>query len=249
MGIFKCIFVIIGSIIGAGFASGKEIYSFFFIYGDKGKIGVVISLLLIGCIIYKSLKIIKKYEVNNYDEFLKIIIKSENKKIEFFINFIINTFLLITFFVMCAGYSAYFYQEFKINLSVSGIIISIFSYLILNKNIKGIILLNSVLIPLIIIILFIIGIKSYGNIENNIYYIENNKWIIKAILYASYNTVTLISILIPMKKFLNKNKDIFRISFISTMIILLMAQIIYMLLLSIKADINSMELPAVYASR
>ena len=31
--IIKIVFVIIGTLVGAGFASGKEIYSFFFIYG------------------------------------------------------------------------------------------------------------------------------------------------------------------------------------------------------------------------
>lgn len=36
MKILSCIFVIIGVIIGAGFASGKEIYTFFFVYGEKG---------------------------------------------------------------------------------------------------------------------------------------------------------------------------------------------------------------------
>ena len=34
--ILKIVFVLIGAIIGAGFASGKEIYIFFFSYGLKG---------------------------------------------------------------------------------------------------------------------------------------------------------------------------------------------------------------------
>lgn len=42
MKILSCVFVIIGIIIGAGFASGKEIYTFFFIYGPKGIIGLVV---------------------------------------------------------------------------------------------------------------------------------------------------------------------------------------------------------------
>ena len=59
MKILSCIFVIIGIIIGAGFASGKEIYTFFFVYGKNGIIGIIISSFLIGYTIYKSLKIIK----------------------------------------------------------------------------------------------------------------------------------------------------------------------------------------------
>ena len=40
---FKIIFVIIGTIIGAGFASGKEILTFFNVYGYYGLFGLLIS--------------------------------------------------------------------------------------------------------------------------------------------------------------------------------------------------------------
>ena len=45
--------VIIGSIIGAGFASGQEINSFFYKYGIIGILGIIISIFLISLIIYK----------------------------------------------------------------------------------------------------------------------------------------------------------------------------------------------------
>lgn len=252
MSILKCIFVIIGSIIGAGFASGKEIYSFFYIYGKNGIIGLIFSILLIGYIIYKSLKIIEKYKINNYDEFLKkLITKKEIKKIniEIIINFIINIFLLFTFFIMCAGLTAYFNQEYGINIIFSGIIISIISYIILNKNTKGIIFVNSILVPLIIFILLILGIKGYKNIGDFTNTIDTWKWIPKSLLYASYNSVTLISILIPMKKYIKNKKDILKIAILSIIIILIMAFIIIIILLNIKTDISKIELPTVYASR
>ena len=40
--ILKIVFVIIGTLIGAGFASGQEIYTFFFSYGIKGIYGLVL---------------------------------------------------------------------------------------------------------------------------------------------------------------------------------------------------------------
>ena len=252
MNILRCIFVIIGAIIGAGFASGKEIYSFFYIYGIKGVIGLIISTILIGCIILKSLIIIKKYNTNNYDDFFKVILKNnKNQKNNFYIiiNSIIKIFLLIKFYIMCAGFSAYFCQEFGINNIFSGILIATISYIILNKNIKGIFLINSILIPLIIIILIILGIKCWHTIGALSYYFNTGEWFIKAILYASYNTVTLISILIPMKKYINNKKDILKITILSIIIILIMALIIIILLLNIKSNINKIELPAVYASR
>ena len=66
--ILKIVFVIIGTLIGAGFASGQEIYIFFFSHGMKGLLGIVISSSLMGIVIYQSLKIIKTEEINTYKE-------------------------------------------------------------------------------------------------------------------------------------------------------------------------------------
>ena len=251
MRILSCVFVIIGIIIGAGFASGKEIYTFFFMYEQKGIIGIIISSTIIGYIIYKTLKIIKKYEINSYNELLKIIIKKKqikNLDIELILNFIINLFLLITFFIMCAGFSAYFKQEFQINQIISSLAIAIITYIILSKNMKGIFLLNSILIPLIIIILSILGIKSIDQINKLNYIADGNMWLLKAILYASYNSITLVSLLIPIKKYIKDKKDALKTAVLCTIIIILLANIIGILLLKIDININKIELPTVYAS-
>lgn len=118
MRILSQVFVIIGVIIGAGFASGQEIYTFFFRYGKLGICGMILAIFILGYIIYKTLKIVKHYNINSYDEFLDEIlgdIKLKRLDIKIILNFIINTFLLITFLVMCAGFTAYFKQEFGIN--------------------------------------------------------------------------------------------------------------------------------------
>ena len=78
--ILKITFVLIGAIIGAGFASGKEIYIFFFSYGIKGIAGLIISISLIGVIIYYSLKIIVKNKITTYKEFLNEIFKRKEQK-------------------------------------------------------------------------------------------------------------------------------------------------------------------------
>ncbi len=233
-----------------GFASGKEIYTFFYIYGKNGIIGIIISISLIGYIIYKSLKLIKKYEINSFDEFLKIITHKENSKLKDVLKAIINIFLLISFLIMCAGFTAYFKQEFGINQIYTGLIISLITYFILSKDIKGIVLLNSILIPIIMLILGILGIKSLGITNIQMQSIENTcMWLPKAILYASYNSITLVTMLIPMKKYIKNNKDIISLTILSSIIILGLSMIIILLLLNIKADISKIELPAVYASR
>ena len=59
--IFKIVFVIIGTLIGAGFASGQEIYLFFFSYGIEGLTGIIVSSVLMGITIYKTLALVDVY--------------------------------------------------------------------------------------------------------------------------------------------------------------------------------------------
>lgn len=154
MGIFKVIFVIIGTLIGAGFASGQEIYIFFFSYGIKGLIGIVISCILIGIVIYKVLKIVKKNNINNYKEFLDYLIK--NKKIKNIINNIINIFILVSFYIMIAGFGAYLEQEYNLNSIIGSFILAIMCFIIFKMNTKGIIKVNEFLIPILILVIIFI---------------------------------------------------------------------------------------------
>lgn len=268
--------VIIGSIIGAGFASGQEINSFFFKYGIIGILGIIISIFLISLIIYKVFLIIKKENINTYKNFLEIIfqknnnfkinnkknkLKINNKKIiknktnkylNIFniTNIIINIFLIISFFIMVAGFGAYFKQQYNVHPILGSIIIAIICLIIFMNNIEGVLKINKHLIPVLIFFLIIIGIKNINNLnltEINNKKIINNFFvaILSGIIYASYNIILLIPVLITLKNKIKKN-NIFLISFFSGIILFILSLIIYFLLINIKINIYQIEMPAVY---
>ena len=112
----KIALVIIGALIGAGFASGQEIYLFFFSYGKRGIFGIAVSAILLGIIIYKTMIIIKKNKITTYKEFLLSIVpeKWRKEKVLEIINIIINIFILITFYIMIAGFGGYLAETIKI---------------------------------------------------------------------------------------------------------------------------------------
>lgn len=64
-------------------------------------------------------------------------------------------------------------------------------------------------------------------------------------MYASYNSILLIPILISMKKYIIKEKYIKSISIVVTLIIAILLLTIYSLLVNV--DISNLEMPAVYA--
>ena len=154
MDILKVVFVIIGTLIGAGFASGQEVNTFFFSFGVKGLIGIILSSFIIGIIIYKTFKIIYKNNINNYKEFLNCLLK--NEKINNITNSIINIFILVSFYVMIAGFGAYLQQELNLNSIIGSSILAILCLILFKTNVNGLVKVNEILIPILIIIVILI---------------------------------------------------------------------------------------------
>ena len=156
MSILKVVFVIIGTLIGAGFASGQEVYIFFYSYGINGLLGIIVSGIIIGFTIYKTLKILEKNNINNYKDFLNVFIK--NKRINEFANAIINIFILVSFYIMIAGFGAYLEQEINLNSILGSSILTILCFILFKTNIKGIVKINEILIPILIAV--VLGIRN-----------------------------------------------------------------------------------------
>lgn len=133
---------------------GQEIYTFFYFYGIKGILGIAVSSILVGVTIYKTLKIVKEYDITSYKELLNVIIK--NDKIRKIANVVINIFILISFYVMIAGFGAYLEQEIHLNRFDGSIILAILCLILFRTNIEGIVKTNEILIPLLIGIIFFI---------------------------------------------------------------------------------------------
>ena len=251
----KITLVIIGALIGAGFASGQEIYLFFFSYGIEGTIGIIIATTLLGIVIYKTLKIIIQQNIQNYQEFLEYIIPVKpNNKIKThiiqIINIIINIFILITFFIMIAGFGSYLKQNLSIPQIIGSSILATLCLIILSKQTKGIVKVSEGLVPILIFFIITIGMFSiininHINIKNYMTKVNSTNWIISGILYTSYNSILLIPVLISIKKII-KPKQIGKISILVTILTTILALSIFIGMIKIDVDIKKLEMPISY---
>lgn len=252
----KIVLVIIGTLIGAGFASGKEIYIFFAQYNIYGIIGIVVSAIITAQITKKALKIVKKSNINNYKELLQEI-NPKSKNTNKIINHIVNAFLLTSFLIMVAGFSAYIKQTFSINTYISSTIFVAICYIILTKSIKGVVKINELLVPLLIIFIIYLGTKNLTYIkETSIQEITSNLnsgnilkniiiGLISSILYASYNSIILIPVLASLGRYIKEEKTIKRVSILTGATITILALIIYGLLLRGINYANELEMPLI----
>lgn len=247
----KIIFLIIGTLIGAGFASGREIYIFFTKFGIYGIFGMIIAGSITGIIINKTIKIAKDNDINNYNDLLNVVNK-KYPRINKIVNLIVNGFLLISFFIMIAGFSAYMKQAYSMEVYLSSIIFAMICGITFLKNIEGIIKVNEILVPILIFLIAYLGIKNIPYLTSiNIQELQevNSKgWFVNSVLYASYNSIILIPVLASLKLEKIEKGQINLISVISSGFIILLSFLIYGLLLRGNYYIEQLELPLIEIS-
>lgn len=245
----KIIFVIIGTIIGAGFASGQEIYLFFGKYQTAGIIGIMVSSTLMGILIYKIFTMSKQENLENYEQFIESF--RVNDKIKSVIQIIMNIFLLISFYVMIAGFSAYFLQEWQIPTYIGTGIIVLLCYKIFMGNIETLMKVNTLLVPLLILSILLLTYQNQNTISMPHHFVPQTTMLqalLKAIIYTSYNSIVLIPMLLSLAKCMKKKTQITTISVICSILLSLIALCVFALIQTIDIDINKIELPIVYVA-
>lgn len=248
----KIALVIIGALIGAGFASGQEIYLFFFSYGKRGIFGIAVSAILLGIIIYKTMIIIKKNKITTYKEFLLSIVpeKWRREKVLEIINIIINIFILITFYIMIAGFGGYLAETIKIPQIIGSSILAIMCVIIMSKETKGIVKVSEIIVPILIVFIVVIGVYTVisTNVANKIEQmniINGSSWLVSGVLYASYNTILLIPVLISVNNIIDR-REVSKTSIVITFMIFLLATAVFVSMLKIDVNIKRIEMPISY---
>lgn len=250
--IIKIISILIGTVIGAGFASGKEIYTFFKVFGNLGIFGLCFSTVMIGVTIYIVLNIVKKDGIRSNDIFLEEISNNKIKKLQTITKLLlkntINFFLIVSFFIMIAGWSAFFKQKYNIPIFISSCSMAILLYITFLNNIEGIMKISSYILPVLFLIILYITLKNFSLPEiipihtfeniNQIYYVMLNSFI-----YSSYNSIMLIPILISISEKVKSKKEIKIITLITTTILLILSLCIFQILNLAKFNISYIELP------
>ena len=241
--IFKCAMIVIGTLIGAGFASGKEIASFFNVFLDEGLYGLLISCAIFGIIIYCVMNLINKYELSKYEELV-----NGNK----FVLFIMKAFTFVCFCIMISAIGSYGEQQYSISFWYGASFAGIICFILFLFKFSGLEKLNNFLVPFILVGIFILGIANYdvnsvelevGNFHKSIFM---NNWFISALLYAGYNSILLIPILAELNIYKLKKRDVFLLSCFSTLLLSIAGVLIYFAISLFYPDILSIELPTLF---
>lgn len=247
--IFQISTVFIGTVVGAGLASGQEISQFFTQYGYKSFIGIIICSIIYIIMSIIIINISAKYRLNSYDGLIKLISPGF---LGMATNFLTTFFLIASSSIILAGSGALIHQYFNLPRWIGILIMLIISIIVLSRNIKGIMEVNSIIVPsliLVIITLFMLYITFYKNINTpylkNIHYYKNN-WLFSSLIYAAFNILCYSGVLIPLTHSINKKKSLIAGSILGSLGLTILTLIINFLLILNMPYIFKYEIPLLY---
>lgn len=192
----------IGTVVGAGFASGQEVLQFFACFGYAGLMGLLVVTVLFILFGYMIMELGSRIHASSH---LDIIRATSGRILGTFSDAMISIFLFGTLSAMFAGAGALMSQQFGLHPLIGGFLMAALAILTVLSGFNGTINSISFVVPFLLITAVGVGIASLftepekntvGSFAPNIRFLRN--WLWSAILYVSYNTVTSIAILGPL---------------------------------------------------
>lgn len=250
--IFQVATVFIGTIVGAGLASGKEITEFFTKYGFKSFLGIIICgmFYIIMCSMISKISI--DYNLDSYSDVINIISPNILGK---FTGAITTLFLISSASIILAGSGALIHQFFGIPKVIGSIIMITIAVFFLLRGTDGLIEVNSFIVPglictmTLITILYFLFCKNDLSISNiTSFPPEKSGLILSTILYSGYNTLSASGVIVPLSN-QKKDKKIMIIGIIAGAVgLTLLCSMINLLLTINQPYIYKYEIPLLFVA-
>jgi len=234
---------IVGTLIGAGFATGQELLSFFILRSSEGYIYFTLSVTVI---ILVSVIVLIYARNNRLRSLSQLYENLFNKKISCICVIISTMFLFSCFCITASGTGTLFAQSLKWPYFTGVLTILAITYSAMQFNIEGVLFINSVLTPLIIICIIVFGVVSNVRDVNVFYNFNTIKTVGQPLLYAlmyfGYNIFSLFPIALSTEK-KNSLKSAITGFVISFFIIVVIGIVMLFVMYNSSLDISLYNLP------
>ncbi|MBY6036518.1 hypothetical protein KUV80_07635 [Fictibacillus nanhaiensis] len=192
----------IGTVVGAGFATGREIVEFFTIYGSAGFVGIFISGFLFIVIGTKLMLMARRIGASSFDDMNRYLFGTAASRV-------VNILMLIMLFgvtgVMLSGSGALFYEQLQLPFQAGVISTLLITFLVMKKGINGILWTNSLIVPVMILFSFVLSFSMFESSGGRQLFVEQDfighwKWIVSPFTYAAFNLTLAQAVLVPLSR-------------------------------------------------
>lgn len=240
----------IGTVVGAGFATGQEILQFFVCFGVWGLAALFFATLLF---VYFGLIIMDLGSELQARSHLKIVRYAGGKIIGAVIDGIIVFFLFGAVTAMIAGTGALFEQHFHLPALLGNMIMALLTAITVLGGINRVI--NSISFVVPFLLLSVVGISVYAVWQTppDIVALPREpgsgligNWFLSAILYVSYNIILAIAVLGPLGFKAKDRKAVRHGAVLGGTGLGLGALLIYLAISSRFSQVSQLEVPMVF---
>ncbi|TFB21114.1 hypothetical protein E3U55_09850 [Filobacillus milosensis] len=229
--------LIVATMIGAGYASGREIWEFF---GHESGLAIVLFAVMFTLSCFVILKLSYELKTENYLPVLQSIV---GKKFANVYDWGILLYLFTMLFVMISGSGATV-QMFELPYYIGVILIIVLLLVVIPYGMDGILSINRFLLPLLIVglsvVLFTFVIKEQVPIIYH--YLEQSNWA-SSIPFTSLNVVPLIAVIGAVGKEIKSEKEIYVASIGSGIILGVISYLYNISLIHVSDQLFFYEIP------
>lgn len=203
LSVFKIAATYIGTVVGAGFASGQEVLQFFGLFGINGLWGLLLATSLFALFGWAVLDLGMRLNARSH---LEVIYFAGGKWLGRLIDYVITFFLFGALTAMVAGAGAIFAEQFGWPALLGSVIMVFLTVITVMMGLNGVINSISFVVPVLLGAVVGIGvwtIVTSGFFTNPVIGTVPMKapvpfWPFSAIIYVSYNLVMSVAILAPL---------------------------------------------------
>lgn len=245
--ILQIAMIFIGSIVGAGVCSGRELNQFFASYGVAGFLGLILCGLLYVVFGMLIIYITEEKGVSSYNQFVDLVCP---KPVAVFINTVLTLFLLSSTSIILAGSGSLINQYFDVPKWIGIVIMIVLSSVFLMRNTEGLFEVNTIVVPTLIVVMsciFFSFVKENPFTMNYTYmrFIPKQKsnLALSTLVYVSFNILTIIGVIVPLTNEIKRPKEIIRGIMLGSFALTIISMYIVFLMLVNPFYPNMYEIP------
>jgi len=195
----------IGTVVGAGFASGREIYQFFGRYGNIGYVTILMATIFFAVIGYRMLLIGHQLQAKSYRELNAFLFGRH------FGSLMDTLFLVMLFGVtvaMLAGAGELFSERLNLHFQIGVLVTIIVTFLTTLRGMSALLKINTVIVPILVSFVLYAAFHAawthgMGNAWATGQAVPKNGWqvvqaIVAAVIYSALNIGLSAGVLVPL---------------------------------------------------
>jgi len=213
IGSLKLALTFIGSILGAGFVSGQELWLYFGSYGPRGLFGLFLSLFLLALCCAMVLVIAKR--TGDFTIDLILFSDKTNASLREGVGMLFVLFYFCISVVMIAGIASLGSRLLSVPGPVCGAVAVILILLVSWKGLSGMTGMFSILVPVLVVCAIVISIIRISSVGPQAMVFSENatnallgNFLFSAIDYTGLNAFGAIGIIAPLAPYVKSKKTI-----------------------------------------